>query len=70
MFTKSGGIIWAAARELVDEYGEEIAFAAILEAKQTLKDRGVFSTPIMYTGEQVQKMSEKEIGNILARWPV
>ena len=54
----------------MNEYGEEIAFAVILEAKQTLKDRGVFSAPRIHTEEQIQKMGEKEIGNILARWPV
>jgi hypothetical protein len=68
MFSKNGGIVWPAARDVVNQYGKDVGFNAILEVRDTLEARGVFSENRIYTDQEVQNMAEEELRSILGNF--
>tara|TARA_S200002703_G_scaffold130883_1_gene118217 strand:+ start:767 stop:988 length:222 start_codon:yes stop_codon:yes gene_type:complete len=65
MFSKNGGLIWPAVKELVMLYGEEVGFNAVMEVRNILESRGIFSRDRMYTDQEVHDMAIEELRSIL-----
>lgn len=68
MFSKNGGIKWAAARDVVMKYDDGVGFNAIMQVRDTLEARGVFSKNRMYSEQEIQQMAEEELRSILGNY--
>ena len=68
MFSKSGGIIWPVAKDVVNQYGKDVGFNAILQVRDTLEDLGVFSENRIYTEQEIQRMAAEELRSILGNY--